>query len=1149
MHAIKRLKNKTITIILCLAIALSLITGAFSVLSVAKAETTVDTVEFSTTSLGLSNTGFESYSGSFPADPTSWTGANVGTANGNVKKGVVDLTPSVYTQNKNGNKTFGLDVYDEYKNSTDIPKTIFGKDTQFGGDEKTLLINSVDKSKIAYAFTSSDMSFAPNSFYRISVWVKTGDFAPQTGATIKLKGLGQYFGFDNINTVRDDNYALIIPDEQNDYTWVQYSMYVRTSASLTKTVNLVLGVGDAVIADSDENPASARPATGYAFFDTVTAERVSAYTFAAETQHLKQVDDSNVYSNTDGTMIAVNLNETKSFTAPDGSEMGTFSANESYWDMSGIYYDEHDTDLEYVGSARATVYNSQTRLTDLENNPYGLTQNPWAPYGKAEYDTLSGSPFFEGENTANILMISTYDGKEFAKSAYGVASTNVTIKRFKYYRFSVWVKGDGVDGGSGISILVKGKPSNGKNVSILTQYTNLNGDSSDKAHYGWKEQVVYFHGSMLYDYEVRFELWLGSPASRSSGIAMFDNVTFTDLKYSDYSAMSSADGGNVYEIDDFDNGTNVANGNFVKIGDMDELKFPMPAADWTYHTPDTVGARGFSTKEVNTDNAIYGIIPTDKDTFETISSDLPYVERPNENNLYNVLLLSSSTPTAICYQSSDITLSTDNANKLTVSLMVGRINGYGASLVLKTTDGDVISTIENITDTGRKFKTFTFYLAAPLSNQTVNVEIWLGLNDRFDNTRKLSSGNVYVKEVALNSWTAAEGSTVEAEYNDILAQYKEKVNKPNALTTLDFGIYSFASPAIDYYDVYSYAQNDGLSNLYRWTMSTENTSGVKSGVFNSDFIKPGFTVYDGFDKKDRSGSMLYIFNTQKNRTTYSMDNSLSLVANQYYRIDVTLKVVLDKEMRDDKNAIGANVKLIGSTAAFENIKDTTTISDKTNEDSRDYETFQTYSFFVSTGNDGGTVRLEISLGGEARDNYILGRLVVGDISMTEIDNLDYEAAQKDAKNKKSIAVELSEATSDSSDNNTEAPTREIQWWIIPTIIFSLALLVAVVLIIVLRIRDKIKQKRQKSVTYTTDYDRSDVMRDIDRLKAEDEAAAEQQRKAKELDETTDDEESSPAEQPSEQTEETEQTEEQSEETEQPTEAPATAEEPKDDLDD
>ncbi len=1131
MHAIKRLKNKTITIILCLAIALSFIMGAYSVMSAAKADTTDDTVEF-----------------------TSWTGANVGTANGNIKKGVVDLTPSVYTQNKNGNKAFGLDVYDEYKNSTDIPKTIFGKDTQFGGDEKTLLINSVEHSKIAYAFTSSDMSFAPNSFYRISVWVKTGDFAPQTGATVKLKGLGQYFGFGNINTVRDDNYALITPNEENDYTWVQYSMYVRTSASLTKTVNLVLGVGDAVVADSDENPASARPATGYAFFDTVTAERVSAYTFAAETQHLKQVEDSNVYTNTDGTMLAVNLNETKSFTASDGvTEIGTFSANESHWDMSGIYYDEYDKDLEYVGSARAIIYNSQIRLPDLENNSYGLTKNPWAPYGRAEYDMLNGSPFFEGENTANILMISTYDGKEFASSAYGVASPNVTIERFKYYRFSVWVKGDSVEGGNGISVLVKGKSTNSNNVGMLTQYANLEGDSSDAAHYGWKEQVIYIHGSMLCDYDVHFELWLGSPYERSAGIAMFDNVTFTELNYSDYSAMSAADSGNVYEIDDFGNDTNIANGSFVNIGDMDELKFPMPAADWTFHTPDTVGTRGFSTKEVNTENAIYGIIPTDKDTFEAISSDLPYVTRPSGNNLYNVLLLSSYTPTAIGYQSSDITLATDTANKLTVDLMVDRIDGYGASLVLKTTDGDVISSIENITDTNRKFKTFTFYLAAPLSDQTVNVEIWLGLNDRYDNTRRLSSGNVYVKEVAINTWTAAEGSTIEAEYNEILANYKDKVSKPNALTTLDYGVYSFTSPTLDYYDAYSYAQNDGLGNLYRWTMSTEKTSGVKSGVFNSDYLKTGFTVYDGFDKKDQSGNMLYIFNTERNRTSYSMDNSLSLVANQYYRIDVTLKVVLDKEMRDDKNAIGANIKLIGSTATFENIKDTTTIIDKTNEDTRDYEAFQTYSFYVSTGNDGGTVRLEISLGGEARDNYILGKLVVGDISMTEIDNLDYEAAEKDTKNKKSIAVELSDTDTDSSDNNTEATSGEIQWWIIPTIIFSSALLIAVVLIIALRIRDKIKQKRQKSITYTTDYDRSDVMRDIDRLKAADEAEAEQQRKATEqpkdyFDETPEEkEESSPTEQ-TEDGEQTEQPEEQSDNQDQQSE-PAPTAESKDELDD
>ncbi|MDE6293596.1 MAG: hypothetical protein K2L88_03110, partial [Clostridiales bacterium] len=660
-------------------------------------------------------------------------------------KGVVDLTPSVYSGN--GNKKYKLDQYDEYTSETDIPQTIFGEETKFGGDQKALLINTEKGASTAYAYKSGEMTLVANSFYRFSVWVKTGNFAGQTGATVKLSGLGQNFAFNNINTVRNnynDNGELVL-DKSNNYGWIKYSLYVRTSASLSKTVRLNLGLGDAVKGDDEDPDISvnpARPASGYVFFDNVSAERISAYDFALETMQFKKLDGrDNVYG-FGGNNLAIDLNETKSFTTKEGKEIGTFSQNLGEWNTN-TYYDEYEGNYRPIGTAQNRVYNSEGRVNDFDSddNDYGFSKNPWAPYGRAEYGNLlnSMSPFFAGEHNANIWLISSYADNEFTETARVIASPIVKIERFKYYRFSVWVKGDNVDGGDGISVLLKGKQiknnTPAQKAVILTSYTNLEGDSEDNAHYGWKEQVVYIHGSMLYDYDVSFELWLGSPDAQSSGIAMFDNVTFTELKYSDYNAMSEADGGNVFTIDDVDNDTNITNGNFLNVGDMDEIKFPMPVADWSYFTTDKVGTRGFATDEVDTDNAVHGIIPTDKDTFDSIlaSGVIPSVDRPNAIGLNNVLLLSSTTPTAFCYQSPSITLSTDKANKLTVDMMVGRVSGYGASLVLKTTDGVVLSTIENITDTNKQFRTYTFYLAAPLSDQTVNVEIWLGMNDRTNN--------------------------------------------------------------------------------------------------------------------------------------------------------------------------------------------------------------------------------------------------------------------------------------------------------------------------------------------------------------------------------------------------------------------------------
>ena len=123
--------------------------------------------------------------------------------------------------------------------------------------------------------------------------------------------------------------------------------------------------------------------------------------------------------------------------------------------------------------------------------------------------------------------------------------------------------------------------------------------------------------------------------------------------------------------------------------------------------------------EVDTRRAVHGILPTDSKTFDEIanSGKIPGVTNPAhiDHTLNNVLLLSSISPTAFCYQSPSVTLAVDKANKLTVDMAVNGVSAgsYGASLVLKTMDGDVISTIENITATpDGTFKTYTFYLAA-----------------------------------------------------------------------------------------------------------------------------------------------------------------------------------------------------------------------------------------------------------------------------------------------------------------------------------------------------------------------------------------------------------------------------------------------------
>ncbi len=1093
MSIIKRITDKTIAIAVIIATTLALMFGALSFTFTARAADDEDEIEeFPPTSLGLSNAQFSESSGSYPATPSSWTKGTAGDF-----CGVIDLTPSVYnTDTEGGNKKFKLDQYDEYKTSDRIPKTIFGSDSDYSGtDKKTLLINTAPGVEAAYSYTSSEMSFAPNSFYRIGVWVKTGNFDDGTGATIKLNGLGENCSFININTVKNIALNNGMPDlnESNNYGWVEHRFYVRTSAALTKSVTLTLGIGDE-IADNDEDSTNIMPtsAHGYAFFDTVSAERISAYDYAHETTYYTKTERDNVLTNGVGTGIAIDLYEADFMSVNNGAEtteIGTFSDatldRDDAWDINASYDDSED--ISYAGASSVIIYNSEAHIDDFTNNEIGLTQNPWAPLGKAEF---VGNENFAGGSNGNILMIYTTNGK----AARGVASPTVTIERYGFYRFSVWVKGDNVKDGSGISLAVKGQKNDTAAENKLSQwYNNLAGDSSDNAHYGWKEQVVYIKGSMLTDLDIHFEMWLGTPdgvdgSNKSTGVAMFDNVTFTKLDYSDYAAMSEADGGNVIELDAAATATGVNNGNFMSVGDYDEFKYPLPAAEWNYYTASDVTAQGFSKAEVNTDNVVHGIIPTDPATFDEIKSEgtLPSVRNPKEfagAPDYSALIISSVTKTAVCYQSPAITAAVDKAYKLTVDMAVDSVSadGYGASLVLKTAAGAVVSTIEGIKDTNGAFNTYTFYIDAPLSETTLNVEIWLGLNDRKDNTTKLSDGNIYVKSVAIAEWTAAENSTIDKEFGEIRDAYLETITDANRIKSLDYGVISFKAPTLAYYDAYSYMQSDGFGVPYVWSMSSAN-SNVIGGIFDTNNLKAD-QPYRGFEAKDRSGSMLYIYNTEPNRTTYTYDNTLSIVSNTYYRLDVTLKVNVTDEVRKDDNSIGAGINLTGAvTESFENIKDTTTLISQGHEETRDYETFKTYTFYISSGANGGDLGLNFTFGGSDSASQIQGRLVIADVSLKSINNTEYDNAKKNLNSTYERAVELSEAAADDSDDNTEAPASSIAWWVLPTVIFGACLIAAIIIILIVRLRDR--AKKNKKQTYTSEYDRAVALKHIDKLAAE-----------------------------------------------------------------
>ena len=210
----------------------------------------------------------------------NWTGASVG-FDEQVIAGVIDLSPSSVSKDDFLDTT-GLDLYNEFKDAK--PVTPFGKNEDLypGTNTCVLMINTNNRTSTprgtAYGFTSDIVNLQANSFYKFSAYVKTGSFAQNRGAVIKIGGFERDIGFWNIDT-SDIN---VKTDELNGFR--KYTIYVATAAnSVSATVNLQVGdnyTHGEIGKDNYEEHIT--PSEGYAFFDNVTCTRLSANAFASE---------------------------------------------------------------------------------------------------------------------------------------------------------------------------------------------------------------------------------------------------------------------------------------------------------------------------------------------------------------------------------------------------------------------------------------------------------------------------------------------------------------------------------------------------------------------------------------------------------------------------------------------------------------------------------------------------------------------------------------------------------------------------------------------------------------------------------------------------------------------------------------------------
>lgn len=830
--------------------------------------------------LSITNGEFSETSGDDPATPNSWTAETYFGVEDTAISGVVDITAADFNTETNL-KALGLwrDDYPEFRYGTNFPGTPFaeGRSDYDGADPSALLINS-NGARIAAGYSSSSVSLSANSYYKISAWVKTGEFDSDAGATIVVDGMDNPLIFRNIDTTAyyGGNDANV--DKTRNYGWVEYTFYIETSTMSDTSVTISLQLGEGYVTDTDEEEETTdetngeneyrriEPAKGYALFDHVTAYSISYNEFAEavvssgidvdadEPQAFDDPDsERSYYVNAEGTSmyysendsVLLSIDDNKNVLAPDdadydANEIGSFTNGFSGWSV--ITPDELGTNIPNYGSINYTtgIFDSDPTADGEDASNMGLSNAAYSPNGTGDKIALI-TTYDENDTSAGTLM----------NGAFGFASPYFTVERYRNYRVSVWVK---TEGNNPASVAISGYDYRGTNVGtgILSGYPQLrvssgatSGDMSDTGtHFGWKEVSFYIEGSAFYDYDVRVEIWLGNTSESdgemtvesAQGVAMFDNVRIEEItgtELSDYSGNGSSVS--------FDAGTtanSISNGYFTSIEDYDEYNEPFTPTNWSVVTPE--GGSSVVNDDY-TDYVVGGIVSSRSTeyTYKTpsghyLSGNIDTGKLAGED-ASNLLMLKCDETTgfsssnglngvAVGYKSASFSISSQTVQTVEVKMNVQNVSGYGASLVLRS-GTKIIASIEQIKDTNG-YKTFTFYVATGTSGLSeLYLEIWLGMDDGNTQTSKLSTGTIFVESAVLTDISASESTDTE---DDSAAQqalesarrtYNDMAARYQSLMD-SFAAGSGVAPDIACYESY----NEDFSAFDRYSNETVKTA-------------------------------------------------------------------------------------------------------------------------------------------------------------------------------------------------------------------------------------------------------------------------------------------------------------------------------------
>jgi hypothetical protein len=394
-----------------------------------------------------------------------------------------------------------------------------------------------------FFYETEEFAITKNSYYRISLWVKTVDVKATAGLHVYLldsedKNL---VSFASINTTVEDG-------EETTSEWTEYTFYVRGHESEDKLVSIKIDFG------TGDRWTSATLADGAAFVAnmSMTAIDYSDYTGAKTGSTVKSVSlvKTSVITNSfdNGGFNSYDVESEGLADAYGILENSTKAASPTDWTLSDKTY-KPNGDNNTTGADTKKSYTDDNKLvagivkldkqTD-NNNFYNASNQITNVFGSlaTEFNTLYGAEddtYFDNVEHIGapyVLALAGLDGNKYSRR---FTSDSFSLSAGNNYEIKVWVK---TIGQATFSIYLTGGASGnayfGQDANFVVKTTGTT---------EWTCYTFYIEVGLTPVSSLRLALGLGYDkeisGSRadadeySSGIVLFDNVTLTSTTTTD----------------------------------------------------------------------------------------------------------------------------------------------------------------------------------------------------------------------------------------------------------------------------------------------------------------------------------------------------------------------------------------------------------------------------------------------------------------------------------------------------------------------------------------------------------------------------------------------------------------------------------------